>query len=206
MIAGVFAITAFAEGESGSNEFKPNDKGVKDYLVTIVTDPLIGSGTDNDIYLIINGTKGSTPEVCLNGLISGNAFEAGDTDVINLIGMPDVGDIVSITVRKDGDDDWHPHTIAVNESIFVVFREVGNETFTNDNPSTARQYTVTVQVSGASGAGTNDDIYICIFGDKGQTSTLLLDKVNYDDFEAGDKDTYTVWGQDVGTINAIRLS
>lgn len=144
--------------------------------------------------------------VCLNGLISGNAFEAGDTDVINLIGMPDVGDIVSITVRKDGDDDWHPHTIAVNESIFVVFREVGNETFTNDNPSTARQYTVTVQVSGASGAGTNDDIYICIFGDKGQTSTLLLDKVNYDDFEAGDKDTYTVWGQDVGTINAIRLS
>ena len=43
MIAGVFAITAFAEGESGSNEFKPNDKGVKDYLVTIVTDPLIGS-------------------------------------------------------------------------------------------------------------------------------------------------------------------
>ena len=74
-----------------------------------VTDPLIGSGTDNDIYLIINGTKGSTPEVCLNGLISGNAFEAGDTDVINLIGMPDVGDIVSITVRKDGDDDWHPH-------------------------------------------------------------------------------------------------
>lgn len=54
------------------------------------------------------------------------------------------------------------NTIAVNESIFVVFREVGNETFTNDNPSTARQYTVTVQVSGASGAGTNDDIYICI--------------------------------------------
>lgn len=35
---------------------------------------------------------------------------------------------------------------------------------------------------------------------------ILLDKVNYDDFEAGDKDTYTVWGQDVGTINAIRLS
>lgn len=65
---------------------------------------------------------------------------------------------------------------------------------------------MTVQVSGASGAGTNDDIYICIFGDKGQTGTLLLDKVNYDDFEAGDKDTYTVWGQDVGTINAIRLS
>ena len=191
------------ENVSGSNEFKPGTK--KDYLVTIVTDPLMGSGTDDDIYLIINGTKGSTPEVYLNGLISGNAFEAGDTDVVKLTNMPDIGDIVSITVRKDGNDDWYPHTIAVNEAIFAVFREVGNETFTNDVPYSSRQYTVTVQVSGASGAGTNDDIYIRIYGDKGETSSLLLDKVNYDDFEAGDKDTYTVWGQDVGTIQYIRL-
>lgn len=188
-----------------AEEFKPGTK--KDYLVTIVTRPESGSdsgnGTDDDIYLIINGTNGSTPEVCLNALISGNAFEAGDTDVINLIGMPDVGDIVSITVRKDGNDDWYPLAITVNTSFFVVYREVGNETFTNDNPSPARQYTVTVQVSGAPGAGTNDDLYIQIHGDKGETSYLLLDKVNYDDFEAGDKDTYTVWGQDVGTIEYI---
>lgn len=191
-----------------AEEFKPGTK--KDYLVTIVTRPESGSdsgnGTDDDIYLIINGTNGSTPEVCLNALISGNAFEAGDTDVINLIGMPDVGDIVSITVRKDGNDDWYPLTITVNTSFFVVYREVGNETFTNDNPSPARQYTVTVQVSGGPGAGTNDDLYIQIHGDKGETSYLLLDKVNYDDFEAGDKDTYTVWGQDVGTIEYIGFS
>lgn len=75
--------------------------GLADYTVTVYTGDVSGAGTDANIFLTITGTRGSTGEQRLNGLISGNAFERDQTDKCVLHGLPSVGEITSITVRSD---------------------------------------------------------------------------------------------------------
>lgn len=67
-------------------------------------------------------------------------------------------------------------------------------------------YQVTVKTGKKSGAGTDADVYITLFGEAGQL-TSQLDKAGYDDFESGDKDNYLVSTTEgkLGRIYAIRL-
>ncbi|MEM9410665.1 MAG: PLAT/LH2 domain-containing protein, partial [Planctomycetota bacterium] len=66
-------------------------------------------------------------------------------------------------------------------------------------------YNVGVATSDRSGAGTDADVYVEVFGTNG-SHKFLLDKPNYDDFEPGDHDHYLVsCEQDLGTFYAIRV-
>lgn len=71
------------------------------YDVVVETGQESGSGTDANIFLNITGSRGSTGEVRLNGLVSGNAFETGSFDSFHLEAVRDVGTITSITLRSD---------------------------------------------------------------------------------------------------------
>jgi hypothetical protein len=72
-----------------------------DYNVKVVTDRHSGAGTDSNIYLKIVGQDGETALTHLNGHISGNAFENGDTDWVTLR-LKNVGKINGIQVLTDG--------------------------------------------------------------------------------------------------------
>ena len=75
--------------------------GTRNYSVRIHTGDKFGAGTDSNIFLSIKGTQGYIGEQRLNGLISGNAFERGDTNTLTLSGLESVGELVNITVRSD---------------------------------------------------------------------------------------------------------
>lgn len=53
--------------------------------------------------------------------------------------------------------------------------------------------------------GTDDDVKINIHGLKRETGYYTLDKSDYNDFEAGDKDTYKITAKDVGNIDYVQL-
>lgn len=72
----------------------------KNYTVYIKTGDKTGAGTDSNITLTIQGSKGSK-SVVLNPLISGNAFERNNLDRAVISNVPDLGQINSLVVSSD---------------------------------------------------------------------------------------------------------
>jgi len=70
------------------------------YSIKIKTGTRSGAGTDSNIFLTIYGENGKSPEIRLNGYLSGNAFEGGDEDKLKLTST-DVGPITRVKVRTD---------------------------------------------------------------------------------------------------------
>lgn len=97
---------------------------VKNYNVKVKTTDSRGAGTDSNIHLLMHGSKGvvgGNTGVLLNPKISGNAFERGDLDVVNLTSYPDVGTINYITLKSDGRHpgaDWVVSYVSVDGKTF----------------------------------------------------------------------------------------
>ncbi|MFH1198026.1 MAG: PLAT/LH2 domain-containing protein [bacterium] len=86
--------------------------------------------------------------------------------------------------------------------LFVLFLQpINSQTTYSVEVRTASQ-----AETGSNANGTDANVYITINGTEGSTAALQLDKGNYNDFEAGKTDTYSVTGDDVGTITSINIS
>ncbi|KAJ9465772.1 hypothetical protein DIPPA_19212 [Diplonema papillatum] len=106
----------------------------KTYDVVVKTGTRSGAGTDSNIWLTIIGDRSTTNAVKLNPLLSGDAFENGDTDRLTFSNR-DVGNIVSLQVRSDGKyagSDWDLSYITVNSkrATFNTWIEEGTYTRT----------------------------------------------------------------------------
>ncbi|QOS99995.1 hypothetical protein JNUCC42_04365 [Brevibacterium sp. JNUCC-42] len=67
-------------------------------------------------------------------------------------------------------------------------------------------YAVTVRTANAKGAGTGSDIYVTLNGTNGSSPSVLFDTPDYDDFEAGDIDTYYISAsKNLGQIQSITV-
>lgn len=86
------------------------------YKFTIKTGDEFCAGTDSNIFVQLEGIKGKTEEVRLNGHISGNAFERNQVDKCEVEFDRDVGDIHTIYLRSDcmyPGSDWLLNSIIV---------------------------------------------------------------------------------------------
>ncbi|KAJ9454004.1 Zinc metalloproteinase nas-13 [Diplonema papillatum] len=106
----------------------------KVYSVVVKTGTRSGAGTDSNIWLTVIGDRSETNAVKLNPLLSGDAFENGDTDRLTFSNR-DVGNIVSVKVQSDGmyaGSDWDLSYITVNSktAIFNTWIEEGTYTRT----------------------------------------------------------------------------
>ncbi len=70
------------------------------YQLDIYTGDRSGAGTDANVSVVLKGERGDTPAVVINPLISGDAFESGDHNVVQL-NVPDVGDIEAVQISHD---------------------------------------------------------------------------------------------------------
>lgn len=92
------------------------------YHIKIKTADQYLAGTDSNIFLRLYGAEGISPEIRLNGYISGNAFERNNLDECDITLDEDCGDIYMICVRSDmlwAGADWLC-------DYFKVQRETGN--------------------------------------------------------------------------------
>ena len=84
--------------------------GNQTYTVKVHTGDVRYGGTDSNIFLSVDGTKGSFGNVRLNPMISGNAFERNETNTVSLVNYPDVGELTGMTIRSDdkfAGSDWY---------------------------------------------------------------------------------------------------
>ncbi|MBE9029760.1 hypothetical protein IQ266_08475 [filamentous cyanobacterium LEGE 11480] len=87
------------------------------YRFEIKTSDRAGAGTDSNIYLTLDGTKGRIGPFKANSKISGNAFERNDREGFTLRNQKNIGRIKRIQVYSDGrwaGSNWHLSYIKVN--------------------------------------------------------------------------------------------
>uniref|UniRef100_A0A7S3VHN2 PLAT domain-containing protein n=1 Tax=Dunaliella tertiolecta TaxID=3047 RepID=A0A7S3VHN2_DUNTE len=187
------------------------------YEVIVFTSDVRGAGTDANVEMELWGTKDHTSPHRLD--TSANNFERGQKDMF-AIKAPDIGDLTHVIVRKDNSGllgtDWHLQSVEVlhpltKKRFFMLHNdwlkgacerklEVGKV------PASGKcTYRVTVTTSDTRGAGTDANVKMQLFGEKGNTGERKLDS-SANDFERGKVDTFFVEAVDVGYMHKLTMS
>jgi len=86
------------------------------YMITITTSKLPGSGTDANVYCMLQGSKGKTDAIALPDEDK-TRFETGRVDRFELDVQGDIGDVAGITLglaeAKGIDADWRVKTVEI---------------------------------------------------------------------------------------------
>lgn len=186
------------------------------YAIRVNTADVNKAGTNSSIYITIHGKLGSTDEQVTNRLISGDAFEQGKSDVFTLSNVRNVGEIESVSFRSDNYEpspDWLPQAVEIapvsKRNATVVFqcnKWLKNGSLKQSFSSPAIRYIAQIQTSDVGDAGTDANVYLRIFGDKGQTDEIRLNGlISGNAFERLKTDQAEFFATDVGTISKIMI-
>ncbi|XP_059845764.1 lipoxygenase homology domain-containing protein 1 [Hypanus sabinus] len=167
------------------------------YEVTVVTGDTPSAGTDANIYMSVFGANGTTEEMLLEK--NGDRFERGQEDTFNMV-IADIGPLRKIRIRTDAKgcrSDWFLDKIFMlnqntNEMTTFTYNDWLSKTRGTKRLTTCElaavvdeeamvektTYVISVKTSDISGAGTDANVFLIIFGENGDTGTLALKQSN----------------------------
>ncbi|XP_030623777.1 lipoxygenase homology domain-containing protein 1 [Chanos chanos] len=167
------------------------------YEVTVVTGDVQHAGTDTQIFLTVFGANGSTEEILLDKYE--DRFERGQEDTFNLE-IEDIAPLKKMRVRIDGSGsrpDWFLDKIILRnlqtdeEAVFSyeewLSRSRGPKrtlvcemaaVIDDEEMVEITTYTIQVKTSDVSGAGTDANVWLIVFGENGDTGPLALKECN----------------------------
>ncbi len=189
-----------------------------EYIVSVQTGDIADAGTDANIFLTINGTKGSTAEERINGLVSGNGFERGDINKVTLK-LKDVGDITSINIRHDNQyaaAGWYLDNVRIAKGSVVgkqYFFDAkkwlqGSDLSASLTPGEPKKdYAITIKTMDQAGAGTDSNIFITLIGSKGNSGEIRANGLlSGNAFERNSTDKFTLSAvKDIGVISQVKI-
>uniref|UniRef100_A0A8C0ZH30 Lipoxygenase homology PLAT domains 1 n=1 Tax=Cyanistes caeruleus TaxID=156563 RepID=A0A8C0ZH30_CYACU len=194
------------------------------YEVVTVTGDVRGAGTDANVFVTLFGEHGITPKTHLTSK-SSTAFERSKTDVFR-VKTNNVGQIKKIRIEHDNtglNAGWFLDRVIVTDMNRPHLRfyfpcnnwlskEDGDGLYVRDligslNPMDVpkiNKYVVRVFTGEVSGSGTDADVFINIFGEKGDTGVRKLDN-DKDNFEKGAEDKFTLDAPNLGKLRKINI-
>ena len=214
--AGVKRVTQWAFGTDNTLR-TPNTTNNVTYDLTFQTGSMRGAGTDANVKIELIGTKGSTIPVQINSYMGArlhNAFQVAGQDNIKLI-TTDIGKITSVKVSHDNGGlgpKWYLSNLSIvkNGQAYSFSNDswiTGNDKKTLYPTPALRDYKIEVQTGDNRGAGTSANVFITLFGNKGQTKEIRLTSyMSGNAFENGDLDEATLANlKDIGTVNKVKI-
>ncbi|GLC44364.1 hypothetical protein PLESTF_000049800 [Pleodorina starrii] len=194
---------------------------IVEYTITTHTSDIRGAGTDANVFIELHGDKGSMGDTRLDNAT--NNFERGRADTFKIRGS-DVGALQRVVIRHDNSGvgpDWHLEQVevtnpATNKTYFFPcndwLRKVGDDESGlrrellagHPDQKGPTNYKVTVYTSDIRGAGTDSDVLLTIYGDKGDTGERLLDN-STNNFERNQVDNFIVSSDNIGAIQKIKI-
>ncbi|KAL7828480.1 hypothetical protein SRHO_G00321140 [Serrasalmus rhombeus] len=180
------------------------------YQITVVTGDTQYAGTDTNIFITVFGANGTTEEILLPK--NGDRFERDQEDTFNLE-IDDIAPLKKLRIRIDGTGsrpDWFLDKIIMRN---LSTEEVSVFTYENwlsktkgpkrtkvcelpaveDDEEMVEKTTYIIQVktSDISGAGTDANVFLIVFGENGDTGTLALkESSNRNKFERNQMDVF----------------
>jgi lipoxygenase homology domain-containing protein 1 len=198
------------------------------YLVDVQTGNKTSAGTNANVFLNIFGEFGDTGDRWLNkSETHKDKFERNQLDVFRVEAVQlrkikkirighdgnGVGDgwfLKSVTIRQEGTEKYNQtfecnRWLAKDEDDGLIVRELlaaGGSQFLDKT-----SYHVKIKTGDKVSAGTDADVHIKIYGEKGDTGTVRLE---YSDntsnkFERGRVDDFKIENEDLGKIEKIKI-
>ncbi|XP_005372932.1 PREDICTED: lipoxygenase homology domain-containing protein 1 isoform X2 [Chinchilla lanigera] len=190
------------------------------------TTDLKKAGTNSPIFIQIYGQKGRTDEILLNP--NNKWLKPGITEKFR-IELPDLGRFYKIRAwhdRRNPGSGWHLERMTLMNTLnkdkynfncnrWLDANEDDNEIvreMTAEGPTVRRimgmaRYRVTVCTGELEGAGTDANVYLCLYGDVGDTGERLLYNCrnNTDLFEKGNADEFTIESVTLRKVRRVRI-
>ncbi|KAE8291828.1 Lipoxygenase-like proteiny domain-containing protein 1 [Larimichthys crocea] len=180
------------------------------YSATVVTGDTQYAGTDTNIYMMVYGVNGTTEEMLLPK--NEDRFERGQEDTFTLE-IDDIAPLKKIRIWIDGTGsrpDWFldrilMRNLTTDEEYLFTYEDWLSKTrgpkrvkvcelaaVVDDEEMVEKtSYTITVQTSDISNAGTDANVFLMVFGEFGDTGTLpLKESSNRNKFERKMKDVF----------------
>ena len=193
------------------------------YVVTTHTSDIKGAGTDANVTLELHGVlEGKDVQLGPFPLeTSADDFKRGATDIFKVEG-PKLGDLKKAIVAHDGKGllggaDWHLQMIEVMDKTTTkktsfwcddwIKKNVPKEMTPSSGASAAHgrhRYKITVRTSDERGSGTDANVWIVVFGEKGDTGERKLD-TSANNFERGVEDVFILEAPDLGEIRRVLI-
>ncbi|RDD42008.1 Lipoxygenase homology domain-containing protein 1 [Trichoplax sp. H2] len=201
---------------------------LKPYELTIHTGDVQNAGTDSNIFVILFGTKGRTPEISLEK--NEDRFERAKVDIIPLE-LDDVGTIKKIRIGHDGKGsrtDWYLEKASIQRMDTLdmymfranqwfskkiddkkLVREIPAET-SKEGATTIKKinYVLSTHTSDKRGSGTDANVFVIIFGENGDSGEIALKKseTNWNKFEKGQTDVFLINDRlSLGRLQKLRI-
>ncbi|KAJ8789659.1 hypothetical protein J1605_004896 [Eschrichtius robustus] len=161
------------------------------------TTDLKKAGTNSPIFIQIYGQKGRTDEILLNP--NNKWFKPGIIEKFRMTLMN--------TLTKDKYNFNCNRWLDANEDDNEIVREMTAEGPTVRRIMGMARYRVTVCTGELEGAGTDANVYLCLFGDVGDTGERLLYNCrnNTDLFEKGNADEFTIESVTMRKVRRVRI-
>uniref|UniRef100_A0A3B3V653 Lipoxygenase homology PLAT domains 1 n=1 Tax=Poecilia latipinna TaxID=48699 RepID=A0A3B3V653_9TELE len=178
------------------------------YELTVVTGDVQNAGTDTKIFMSVFGANGSTEEMMLQK--NEDRFERGQEDTFNME-IDDIAPLKKMRLRIDGSGsrpDWFLDKVTLkgwNEVYVFTYEEWlsrtrgPKRTVICEMPAVVDDevmvelttYIIQVKTSDISGAGTDANVWVIVFGENGDTGTLALkDSTKSNKFERKQVDMF----------------
>ena len=212
---------------------KFKEKGnLRTYKVRVETGGKKGAGTEARVFLTLFGSKGKSTKKRIFKF-AGNGQQ--DTDLVPFkfsrgsahtfaMSFKAVGVLEKILVEHDGYEEsssWFLNSISItpedSPDTFVFNCEKWLSLYRGDcqisreltpirgKKLSKTKYEVIAITGDRVGAGTDANVFITIYGTRGQTEKTSLQSKTVDTFERGQSDVFIVGGVDIGQMKKIRI-
>nr|CDS22644.1 lipoxygenase domain containing protein [Echinococcus granulosus] len=197
------------------------------WQVEVCTSKTVGAGTSARVYATLYGDQGRTDEIWLNEILSSDKsvlFEQGSCNIFKL-NLPYIGIPYKMRIRHDGtghSPNWRPEKIILQHLptgktyFFTCDKWLNLEdprslpvyempAFGSDitQPASVRHYRVTVETGEKSNEYLDSNVFINIFGNKGDTGVRSLHKKGA--FSQGKTDEFLIEAVTLGRLEKIRI-
>ncbi|KAI8493666.1 Lipoxygenase y domain-containing protein 1, partial [Branchiostoma belcheri] len=193
--------------------------------MTVWTTDKRSAGTDANVYFVLYGDKGKSDDISIGNKTDN--FEAGQEDNFK-VEIKDVGKPYKIRIGHDDSGSfagWHLDKVEMERvdtgEIYLyrcgrwldkgeddgqIVREMPAEGKLIKKPLPVVMYDVEVHTGKKRNAGTNADVFVCLFGELGDTGNRpLLKSSNMDKFERGKVDEFQVEAVTLKQVTKVRI-
>uniref|UniRef100_A0A672Z678 Lipoxygenase homology domains 1b n=1 Tax=Sphaeramia orbicularis TaxID=375764 RepID=A0A672Z678_9TELE len=194
------------------------------YNVQIVTGNIRGAGTNSKIHIVMHGSKGmkNSGKVFLEG----GKFERGLTDIFNVEIAALLSPLSRVTIGHDNggvSSGWFCEKVVVycpftgieqtfpcskwldeKEGDGLIERELYEMVSLRQKRQKKHPWSLWIWTSDLPNAGTDADVFVQIYGDKGKSDEIRLDNKT-DNFEQGQVDKFMIELPDLGKLTKLRV-
>ncbi|KAJ8339353.1 hypothetical protein SKAU_G00361390 [Synaphobranchus kaupii] len=194
------------------------------YNIQVMTGDVRGAGTNSKIHILMHGTKGlkNSGKVFLEG----GQFERGLIDIFNVEIAALLSPLSRVTIGHDNcgvSAGWYCEKVTVycpftgieqtfpcgkwvdeDEGDGLIERELYEMVSLRQKKQKKHPWSLWIWTSDVKGAGTDAQVFLQIYGDKGKSDEMRLEN-NSDSFEQGQLDKFMIEMPCLGKILKLRV-